>query len=371
MDPFTTVLIGLAALIGIALAAAIRSGRTKSKASAAVESALARLDARIDEQGRRHTADAQALRSEIEQRLASGFERTTQTHSDIVKRLALIDRAQERIAELSANVVSLREILADRSARGAFGEVQLQALVTNVLPPGGFAMQHTLSNGKRADCMLFLPPPTGNIAIDSKFPLSNFRRKVDPSLPQSERLRAGKDFARDVRTHVDAVASKYIVPGETCDAAVLFVPAEAVFAEIHASYPEVVEAAQRQSVWLTSPTTLMAVLTTARAVFRGEAARREVHAIQEHLRALGEDFGRFEANIGKLDARIRHAGDDVSRIASAARRIANRFKKIDRLDMETEPAAARTPGGGNRPAGAIDPARAPAEPSAPARQAPT
>lgn len=334
MDPVTLALICLIlVLVALNVATFVRSKPAKTDENAAVRSSLSRLDARLDEQGRRQIEQAHALRSEIDQRLSSGFERTDRTYADVVKRLALIDQAQERITELSSNVVSLREILADRSARGAFGEVQLHALVSNILPPNGFKMQHTLSNGKRADCMLFLPAPTGNIAIDSKFPLSNFKRKVDPSLPQSDRLRAGRDFARDVRVHIDDVASKYVVPGETCDSAVLFIPAEAVFAEIHASHPELVDFAQRKNVWLTSPTTLMAVLTTARSVLKDEATRREVHEIQGHLRLLGNDFHRFEASMEKLAAHIRQADEDVARVQTSARKITSRFHKIDKLEL--------------------------------------
>ena len=334
MDPsaFALVVVGLV-LIGMNAAALWRRRTSRKDEDSAVRTLLARLDARLDEQSRRQVEDARALRAEIDKRLAGGFDRTDRTFADVVRRLALVDKAQERITELSSNVVSLREILADRSARGAFGEVQLHALVTNIIPPDGYRMQHTLSNGRRADCMLFLPPPTGNIAIDSKFPLSNFRRKVDPSLPRPERLRAGRAFVRDVKAHVADIAAKYIVPGETCDSAVLFLPAESVFAEIHASHPELVEFAFRKKVWLTSPTTLMAVLTTARSVLKDEATRREVHLIREHLRLLGTDFARFESNIEKLANHIRLAGDDAQRTRAASRRIGARFRKIDELDL--------------------------------------
>ena len=343
MDPAVAALIALALLLVVLSAAALRrQSRRRGEENSAVRASLDRIDARLDEQGRRQTEDAHALRAEIDRRLAGGFDRADRTFADVVRRLALLDKAQERIAELSSSVVSLREILADRSARGAFGEVQLQALVANVIPPSSYKMQHTLSNGRRADCVLFLPPPTGNIAIDSKFPLSNFRRKVDPSLPKAERVRAGRDFARDVRAHVQSVASKYVVPGETCDSAVLFLPAESVFAEIHASHPELVEFAHRSNVWLTSPTTLMAVLTTVRSVLRDEATRREVHKIREHLRLLGKDFERFKTSIEKLATHVRQAGDDAARTLAASRRIVSRFRKIDELDLGESPEPAGT-----------------------------
>ncbi len=330
MEPLQILLAGL---VGAAIALLVpQLFRIRSRTSS-VESALAKIDARLDEQARRQLEQAQSLRLEIEQRLSTGFDRADKTQADVVKRLALIDHAQKRLTELSSNVVSLQEVLADRSSRGTFGEVQLQALVSNVLPPGSFKMQYTLSTGRRADCMLFLPQPTGNIAIDSKFPLANFRKKVDARLPAAERQQAGKAFAKDVRMHITDIADKYILPGETCDSAVLFLPAEAVFAEIHAAHPELVELAQRRCVWLTSPTTLMAVLTTARSVLRDAATRREVHAIQEHLRALGKEFGRFEGSIDKLAAHIRQAGDDIARARTAAGKITGRFREIDDLEL--------------------------------------
>lgn len=331
MEPVSIALIVLA--VGIAAIAVISLVRSRRpNAVATVQSSLARLEARLDEHSRSRVEQASALRKEIGQSLASGLQQTNRIHTDVVERLALIDEAQKRIAELSSDIVSLQEILADRSSRGAFGEVQLQGLVSNMLPPSSYRIQHTLSNGKRADCMLFLPPPTGNIAIDSKFPLSNFRRKVDPGRPESERHQASRNFARDVRAHVDAVAAKYIVPGETCDGAVLFIPAEAVFADIHSSYPGLVDHAHRKNVWLTSPTTLMAVLTTARSVLRDEAASREVHTIQEHLQLLAEDFERFEARMDKLAGHTRMAMDDAKLVLTSCRKITARFKKINQLD---------------------------------------
>ncbi len=345
----TPALLVLACLVLILVVLNIVILARSSRASAdrhSVLSAIASLDTRLDEQARRQTDHEQALRNEIGNRLSSGLERTDRAYTEVVKRLALIDKAQERMAELSSDVVSLRDILADRSARGAFGEVQLGALVTNILPPDSYRMQFTLSNGRRADCMLFLPPPTGNIAIDSKFPLSNFRRKLDPSLADADRNRAARDFKRDVRVHIDDVAAKYILPGETCDAAVLFIPAEAVFADIHAEHPELVEHAQRKSVWLTSPTTLMAVLTTALSVLKDAATRREVHTIRDHLRLLGKDFGRFESGMDKLATHIRQASEDVARIQTSSRRITSRFRRIDQLELPDLP----TPSGAGDPA---------------------
>ncbi len=271
----------------------------------------------------------------VDRRLSEGFDKANATFTDVVKRLALIDDAQKKITELSGNVVSLQQVLSDRTSRGAFGEVQLHSLVQNVLPSTGFAMQHSLSNGNRVDCMLFLPQPTGNIPVDSKFPLENFRRKMNTDLPAEERKNAERNFARDVRTHIDDIASKYLVAGETSEGAVMFLPAEAVFAEIHGNHPDLVDYAHRNRVWMASPTTLWAILTTAKAVLRDAATRQQVHIIQEHLGKLGEDFVRFQKRMDNLAQHIDQAHRDVEDVNKSARKITRRFDRIERLELES------------------------------------
>ena len=273
------------------------------------------------------------ISGQVDKRLSEGFEKTTATFTDVVERLAVIDNAQKRIMELSTSVVSLQEVLADRGARGAFGEVQLHALVQNVLPPSGFAMQHSLSNGNRVDCMLFLPEPTGNVPVDSKFPLENYRRKTDPELPGEDRKAAEKNFIKDVKTHIDDIAGKYVIAGETSDGAVMFIPAEAVFADIHASHHDLVEYAQRSRVWMASPTTLWAILTTARAVLRDAATRQQVHIIQEHLGKLSQDFTRFQKRMDNLAQHIDQANRDVEEVNKSARKITRRFGRIEQLEL--------------------------------------
>lgn len=274
------------------------------------------------------------ISAQVDTRLSEGFAQTTATFTDVVKRLALIDEAQKRITELSTNVVSLQEILADKRSRGAFGEVQLNALLYNVLPETQFSLQHTLSNGKRADCVLFLPPPTGNIAIDAKFPLESYRRIMDIALPESERKSAEAQFRQDIRRHIQDVASKYIIAGETSDGAILFIPAEAVFAEIHAHYYEIVEEAQKLRVWLASPTTMMAILTTARAVIKDAATREQVHMIQKYLAELSKDFHRFQQRMHNLARHIEQAHGDIQEVKTSADKISSRFEKIERVELE-------------------------------------
>ena len=271
----------------------------------------------------------------VDERLSKGFEKTTETFTLVLEHLNRIDEAQKRIAELSSNVVSLQELLSDKRSRGAFGEMQLASLVENLLPQKYFSLQQTMGNGTRVDCLLRLPEPTGNIAVDAKFPLESFQRMTDMAQPQTERHRAGRQFHQDIKKHINDIASKYIIHGETADGAMMFIPAEAVFAEIHAHHPKLVEAAQRKGVWLVSPTTMMAVLTTARAVLRDAATQKQVHVIRDHLYALSQDFERFRQRMGKLSQHISQAHQDVDEVEISARRISSRFQKIDQVELDS------------------------------------
>ncbi|MFC1684448.1 DNA recombination protein RmuC [Pseudomonadota bacterium] len=276
----------------------------------------------------------QEISGQVEKRLSDGFEKTTETFTQVLSHLTRIDEAQKKITELSSNVVSLQEVLADKRSRGAFGEVQLTALVRNLMPESSFALQYQLSNDKRVDCMLFLPEPSGNIGVDAKFPLESYRRMTDIQLSEPEREKAAAQFRQDIRKHIGDIADKYIIPGETSDGAVMFIPAEAVFAEIHAHYPELVEEANRRRVWLVSPTTMMAILTTARAVLKDAATREQVHIIQQHLGALSKDFGRFQERMNKLSLHIGQAHKDVELVNTSARKITSRFEKIEKVELE-------------------------------------
>ncbi len=276
------------------------------------------------------------IAGQVEKRLSDGFEKTNQTFTDIVKRLALIDDAQKKITELSGNVVSLQEVLADKRSRGAFGEVQLTALIRNVLPEQHFSLQHTLSNGRIADCMLFLPKPSGDIAIDAKFPLESYKKMTDPAAAAEERKLAQRQFKQDVKKHINDIADKYIIANQTADGAIMFLPAEAIFAELHAYHADIVEEAYRRRVWLTSPTTLMAVLTTARSVLKDDATRRQVHLIQEHLVKLAEDFSRFRGRFDNLAKHIDQASADVKQIHTSAHKISNRFEQIEKVEWLEE-----------------------------------
>lgn len=273
------------------------------------------------------------ISTEVNKQLSSGFEKTTTTFLDVVKRLAIIDEAQKKITELSSNVVSLQEILSDKRSRGAFGEVQLSALLHNMLSEKNFALQHTLSNGKRADCLLYLPEPTGNMVIDAKFPLENFRKLQNGQLTESEKKLVETQFRIDIKKHIQDISEKYIIPGETSDGAMLFIPAEAVFAEIHAHFDDLVEFAQQKRVWLASPTTMMAILTTARAVLKDAATRQQIHIIQEHLVGLGKDFDRFQKRMDDLAKHISQANQDVELVHKSSQKLTSRFQKIEKVEI--------------------------------------
>ena len=278
----------------------------------------------------------QEISGQVEKRLAEGFEKTTATFGDILKRLALIDEAQKKITELSINVVGLQEILADKSSRGAFGEVQLHSLVSNVLPEANYQLQYTLPNGKIADCVLFLPEPTGMLAIDSKFPLEAYRRMTDVDATEFDRKAAEKQFKQDIQKHVQDISEKYILPGTTSDGAVMFIPAEAVFAEIQAHHADLVDKAHAARVWMVSPTTLWAIVNTARAVLKDAATKEQVHIIQEHLTFLAKDFDRFQDRMNNLAKHIKQAHEDVDNVNISANKISSRFEKIERVELEND-----------------------------------
>ncbi|MES2408477.1 MAG: DNA recombination protein RmuC [Pseudomonadota bacterium] len=291
--------------------------------SASVETLAKNVDARLAE-----------ISGKVSERLDEGFKKTNETFANVMARLATIDEAQKKIDGLSSNVLTLQELLGDKRSRGAFGEVQLEGLVRNIMPPDGYSFQTTLSNGSRVDCLLVLPEPTGRVAVDSKFPLENYNRMFARDVTDTDRNLATRSFKSDVKKHVDDIASKYIIEGETSDGAVMFVPAEAVFAEIHAYHSDLVEYAMSRRVWIVSPTTLMAVLNTARAVIKDVETRRQVHIIKDELGKLGKDFSRFDVRMKKLADHIRMANEDATEVHISSQKISKRFSQIESVDLE-------------------------------------
>jgi DNA recombination protein RmuC len=293
--------------------------------SGSVEALAKSVDGRLEQ-----------ISGKVSERLDEGFKKTNETFVNVMARLATIDEAQKKIDGLTTNVVSLQELLGDKRSRGAFGEVQLEGLVRNIMPPQAFAMQYTLPNGTRADCVLKLPEPTGMVAVDSKFPLENYHLMFSAASP-AERTVAERQFKADIKKHVDDIASKYIIPDVTSDGAVMFIPAEAVFAEIHAHQSEVVDYAMQKRVWIVSPTTLMAVLNTARAVLKDVETRKQVHIIKDELGKLGKEFGRFDERMKKLADHIRQAHEDAQDVRTTSQKITKRFVSIERVDLEHLP----------------------------------
>jgi DNA recombination protein RmuC len=291
-----------------------------------IESLSKVVDSRLEEIG-----------GKVSERLEEGFKKTNETFVSVMQRLATIDEAQKKIDGLSTNMVSLQELLGDKKSRGAFGEVQLEGLIRNVLPEQSFKMQYQFDDGTRVDCALFLPEPTGTVAVDSKFPLENYHRMFDKNLSDAEQAIATKQFKADVKRHVDDIANKYIIPNVTSDGAVMFIPAEAVFAEIHAYHRDVVDYAMNKRVWVVSPTTLMAVLNTARAVLKDVEMRKQVHIIKDELGKLSKDFSRFDTRMKKLADNIRQAHENAQDVHISSQKISRRFSQIERVELSNQP----------------------------------
>lgn len=270
------------------------------------------------------------ISGKVNERLDEGFKKTNETFVSVMTRLQTIDDAQKKIETLTTSVVSLQEVLGDKRSRGAFGEMQLEQIVRNMLPESVFEFQFTFPNGVRADCVLKFPEPTGLVCVDSKFPLENYERMFAEG---PERLTPAA-FKADVKKHINDISSKYIIAGQTGDGAVMFVPAEAVFAEIHAHHRDLVEFAQGKRVWIASPTTLMAILTTAMAVIKDVETRKQVHIIKDELSKLGADFGRFQSRMDKLATHIDQAKRDVDEVQISSKKISDRFAKIERVEIE-------------------------------------
>lgn len=264
---------------------------------------------------------------------------TRDTLTTLRERLAVVDEAQRHITALSGQMIGLQDILSNKQARGAFGEMQLRDLVEAVLPPDAYEFQAAIGEGLRADCLIRLPNPPGPIAIDAKFPLESYQR-LTGAQSDAERIQAARDFSADVLKHVRAIASKYIVPGQTGDAALMFLPSEAIYAELHARYANVIEQSFRERVFIVSPTTLWATLNTVRAVFRDVRLREQAGLLQKELHVLMEDMGRLDERVEKLAIHFRQANKDVEDIQTSARKVSRRAERITTMDLGEEEAAA-------------------------------
>lgn len=276
------------------------------------------------------------MNERVEERLNESLTKTNETFQNILKRLVVIDEAQKQIESLSTNIISLQDVLTDKKARGMFGEVQLHQLLVSVFGEKQeiYKEQYLFENGLRADAVVFAPEPAGLIAIDSKFPLDNYRRITDTTLEQAVRDAAEKQFRQDVKKHIDDIATKYIIAGTTAEQAILFIPAEAVFAYVQAYCQDVVDYANKKSVWLTSPTTLFATLTTLQVVMRNLEREKYAYVIQQEIVKLSEEFGRYQTRWNKLVSDIDKVGKDVKDISTTSTKIERRFQSIASVEID-------------------------------------
>lgn len=360
-DPLTlaglgglAVLLLVLVLLVVTAARAGRAARSVAPLAQSVNEVAGRVQSLADGQqqlagGLTHVSEAQA-RSQanmlhlMEQRLAEvnrqmtealqgTSTRTARSLGDLQQRLETIDRAQAKIEKLSGDVLSLQDILSNKQTRGAFGEIQLNDIVLKALPRDSYQLQATLSNGKRADCLIRLPNPPGPIVIDSKFPLEPYE-----ALRRADSPRATQEAARLLRTavraHIAAIAERYIIEGETADGALMFLPSEAVYAELHANFPELVREGFAQRVWIVSPTTCMATLNTMRAILKDARMREQAGAIRKELALLSSDVDRLGSRVENLDRHFGQAAKDISEIKISADKAGRRARRLDNFDFE-------------------------------------
>jgi len=302
-----------------------------------METRLAEVNAQVAERLADNALKSARSLSDLQERmkesLAGSSEKTTESLAQLQERLATIDKAQTNIEKLSGDVLSLQDILSNKQRRGMFGEIQLADIVSKALPADAYAMQVTLSNGKRADCLVNLPNPPGPIVIDAKFPFEAYEAlAAAETKPQQEAaLRALGDA---VKVHIKAIAEKYIIEGETADGAIMFLPSEAVYAELHARLPQIVREGFNARVWIVSPTTCMATLNTMRAILKDARMREQAGEIRKALRQLHRDVEIIGEKAVKMETHLRQAGDDVAGILTAATRAGKRADRLDNFDFE-------------------------------------
>ncbi|MEQ9258298.1 MAG: DNA recombination protein RmuC [Roseovarius sp.] len=374
-DPFTLFALGVGGLLLLIACLAIVSARAAARSARMTEPLLRQmgdLGARVqnlsDGQhqlagGLTHVSEAQAqaqanmlhlmekrlahVQEQMNQNLHGSARRTAQSLGELQQRLTAIDKAQENITKLSGDVLSLQDILSNKQTRGAFGEIQLHDIVSKALPSDSFTFQHTLSNGRRADCLIHLPNPPGPICIDSKFPLEAYEA-LRRAANDREVNEAAKLLRNAVRKHIRDIAERYILEGETADGALMFLPSEAVYAELHANFAELVRDGFSARVWIVSPTTCMATLNTMRAILKDARMREQAGAIRRELGLLFADVERLGSRVENLDRHFSQAAKDISEIKISADKAGRRARRLDNFDFEelapeTEPTIVKLP----------------------------
>lgn len=277
------------------------------------------------------------INNRVTERLDQNLEKTNKTFANVLERLSKIDEAQKKIDGLGEDIISLQSILTDKKTRGIFGEVNLQFILENAfggLNTGIYDLQHKMSNGFIADAILYAPAPLGTIAIDSKFPLENYERMTNKNLSKEERLVAEKQFKIDFKKHIDAIGNKYIIPGETSNEAILFLPAEAIFAEVNAYHNDILNYAYSKKVWITSPTTLMSTLTVIEMVLKNMERDKYAKIIHDELNKLSIEFARYKERWDKLARNINTVSKSVEELNTTSDKITKRFDSINRVEVD-------------------------------------
>lgn len=357
-DPVVLLALGLGGLVFVLLIMSLLSARRAAKLSEPLVYQLAQVGQRVqslsDGQerlsgGLHHVSEAQAqsqtamlqlmerrlaqVQEQMNENLHGSARRTAQSLGDLQQRLQSIDKAQENITKLSGDVLSLQDILSNKQTRGAFGEIQLTDIVGKALPKDSYTLQATLSNGKRADCLIHLPNPPGPIAIDSKFPLEAYEQ-LRRAETQEQVTRAAQQLRLSLRKHIRDISERYIIEGETADGALMFLPSEAVYAELHANFPEVVREGFTARVWIVSPTTCMATLNTMRAILKDARMREQAGAIRKELSLLYADVDRLGSRVENLDRHFGQAAKDIADIKISADKAGRRARRLDNFDFE-------------------------------------
>lgn len=277
-----------------------------------------------------------AINDRVNERLDQNFEKTNKTFTSVLERLSKIDEAQRKIENLSSDIVSLQSILTDKKSRGIYGEINLKHIMENVFGVNDtiYKLQCTLSNTTIADCVLYAPEPLGTIIIDSKFPLENYQMMVDKNLSPSERAMHEKQFKTDVKKHIDAIHDKYIIPGVTADQAIMFLPAEAIFAEINAYHTDILDYSYRKKVWICSPTTLISTLSVVQMIIKNIERDKYTSIIHEELNKLGLEFSRYKERWDKLARSIQTVNKDVENVYVTTEKISKKFELINKVEVE-------------------------------------
>ena len=276
------------------------------------------------------------INDKVNARLDENFEKSNKTFASVLERLSKIDEAQKKIDTLSSDIVSLESILTDKKSRGIFGEINLKHILSSVFGEKNdkiYRLQYTLSTGVIADSVLFAPDPLGTIIIDSKFPLENYQNMVGENNTKEKEYYT-KLFKQDVKKHIDAISSKYIIPGETAEGAIMFLPAEAIFAEINAYHSDIVNYAYKKKVWITSPTTLISTLTVIEMIIKNSERDKYTKVIHDELNKLGIEFSRYKERWDKLSRSIQTVNKDVENFTITTDKLSKKFEQINRVEVK-------------------------------------